>query len=84
MPVRNATNAKHNKIAERYLQLHEVERIRLDDVIETLCEEFYCTYRTIERATGISFQSNKAGNASPQLPTGNHTPTNATDTNHSQ
>jgi hypothetical protein len=66
MAVRNATNAKYKAIKDRYTQLYEVERIRLDDVIKTLCDEFYCNYRTIERATGISFQSNKVGNASPR------------------
>lgn len=45
------TNAerKHEAMRKRFTELHDKERIRLDDAVSKICEEFYLSTLTVER-----------------------------------
>lgn len=44
------TLARNEKIRERFNHLYNVERLRYDDVIATLCTDFCLSKATVERA----------------------------------
>lgn len=46
---REQTIAKHRRLKERFKQLHDVERIRIDDVVQQLADEFFFSPATVER-----------------------------------
>lgn len=47
---KNNTEARRQRINDRFNHLYNVERKRYDDVIAALCEEFNCVETTIEKA----------------------------------
>lgn len=43
------TNLKHERIKQRFKELYDGKRIRIDDAVETLCKEFFLARITVER-----------------------------------
>ncbi len=46
--LKNNTRVRNNRIQNRFNQLYNENRMRYDDVINTLCEEFFLSKRRIE------------------------------------
>lgn len=57
---------KYVKIHERFKQLFEVDRMRIDDVMETLSQEFYLEQSTISKILSKD-PAEKAGVSTNQI-----------------
>ena len=55
------TERKHAAIRKRFTELHDTNRMRLDDSVNKLCDEFFMSPLSIERIIGIGYDSNKRG-----------------------
>lgn len=43
------TNKRHEAIRARFKELYNGKRLRIDDVVDKLCEEFFLAKITVER-----------------------------------
>lgn len=57
--MRFTTKQKYIKIQVRYKELYDVKRIRHDDVVIQLAEEFFVSAQTVERVLLIEFKQSK-------------------------
>lgn len=51
--IKERTRQRHERIRARFKQLYDVKRVRVDDVIEMLCDEYGYAEITIKRIVGI-------------------------------
>ena len=42
------TIQKHQKVKDRFWKLYDIDRIRMDDAIKKVAEEFFYSVRTVE------------------------------------